>query len=149
MANIVGPKISFNGKTVMSNVHNNVGSGLNIVLVSAESGVIEDVGSFNMYSEKVDPLLLFLKKIQKSTVVLLASFDDPVTRMSDEVRETFASLGSHGVKSLSLRDAWIFVGGPGMEKPFEKVEKNQLQSNALGGWPGVIEVEGCLQKKIK
>lgn len=149
MANIIGPKISFNGKTVMSNVYNNVGTGLNVVLVSAESGMIEDVGFFNMYSEKVDPLLLFLKKIKKSTIVLLASFDNPVTRMTDEIRETFASLGSYGVKSLSLRDTWIFVGGPGMKElgPFEKVEKNNLKFNVHGGWPGVIAVEGCIPKR--
>ncbi|KAJ8369767.1 hypothetical protein SKAU_G00097950 [Synaphobranchus kaupii] len=49
-ANVVGPKICFEDQIIMSSAKNNIGTGLNIVLINGETGKIEKFDSFNMYS---------------------------------------------------------------------------------------------------
>lgn len=44
-------------------------------------------------------------------------------RLTDEVRELFAGMGSSMVYSVKYRDSWVFAGAGGRNKesPFEKV----------------------------
>lgn len=44
-------------------------------------------------------------------------------RLTDEVRELFAGMGSSMVYSVKYRDNWVFAGAVGLNKksPFEKV----------------------------
>ncbi|KAJ7999882.1 hypothetical protein DPEC_G00199020 [Dallia pectoralis] len=120
--NNVGPRICFDGKIIMSGVRNNIGKGLNIVLVNAENGTVEDFRHFDMYYGNPDDTLAFLKKIKPGTIVLVASFDDAATKMVDEIRDLFVGFGSSKVKDIKFRDTWVFAGAPGtkIKSPFEK-----------------------------
>ncbi|KAG7493450.1 FAM3C-like [Solea senegalensis] len=143
-ANIVGPTVCFDGKIAMSHVLNNVGPGLNIVLVNGMSGVVEDTMNFNR-NHKAEELVQYLKDIQPGKIVLAASFDDLAAKLTDESRELFAKLGSNLLKSLNSRDNWVFVGGTGSEhiSAFEKLCPSDEKTNVYEGWPDIVELSSC------
>ncbi|XP_069795657.1 protein FAM3C-like isoform X2 [Narcine bancroftii] len=132
-ANVIGPTICFNDQVLMSAIKNNVGKGLNIALVN-----------------EIESLLTFLKSINSGTILLLASFDDPATKMTDEARGLFTELGSSLIFSVNFRDNWIFLGAkPIKEKsPFEQILKNDKKKNKYENWPEAVEMEGCVPRRI-
>ncbi|KAL7986225.1 hypothetical protein Chor_011391 [Crotalus horridus] len=135
---------------LMSNVKNNVGRGLNIALINGTTGQLIKIDSFDMYSGDIKILLDFMKGIKKGTLVLLASYDDPATKLNDEARKLFSDLGSKYVSQMAFRDNWIFLGGSGLKSksPFEQYLKNDKETNKYDGWPEVLEMEGCVPKRI-
>ncbi|KAL0978136.1 hypothetical protein UPYG_G00166610 [Umbra pygmaea] len=149
-ADVLGPKICFDGKIVMSGVMNNAGKGLNIVFVNGSNGNIEDFNFFDMYFEEPVKLLEFLKKIKPGMLVLVASFDDPATKMNDEIRNIFVGLGSTLIKDVGFRDNWVFAGaaGIGEKSPFEKRSANDEKTNIYERWPEMVEIDGCFPRKI-
>ncbi|XP_037106738.1 protein FAM3C isoform X2 [Syngnathus acus] len=130
-ANVVGPKICFDGKIIMSHVLNNVGPGLNIVVVN----IPEDI-------------LAYLKEIKPGEIVIVASFDDATTKMTKEMREIFVGMGSALIESVRYRDNWVFAGrgGAASRSSFEKRSANDDASNLYDGWPVAVEVGGCFPR---
>ncbi|KAI1897159.1 hypothetical protein AGOR_G00080320 [Albula goreensis] len=149
-ANVIGPKICFDGQVIMSSVKNNIGSGLNIALINVATGKVEKIGDFNMYSGDVKELLKFMKDIKPGTVVLVASYDEPATKMTDELRAMFVSLGSSMIKSVGFRDGWVFAGAVGIKQktPFERHIKNDKAKNVYDGWPEMLEMGGCIPRRL-
>ncbi|XP_077356925.1 protein FAM3C isoform X1 [Festucalex cinctus] len=148
-ASVVGPKMCLEDKMLMSAVKNNVGRGINIALVNGRTGALNKTGFFDMWAGNVAPLIQFLKGIEEGTVVMMASFDDPSTKLNDEARKLIADLGSTAINNLGFRDNWIFVGGKGIKtkSPFEQHIKNSADTNKFDGWPEVLEMEGCVPRK--
>ncbi|XP_035886863.1 protein FAM3D isoform X3 [Phyllostomus discolor] len=148
-ANVVGPSVCFEGHMIMSPVKNNVGRGLNIALVNGSTGTVLRQSFFDMYSG--DPMLLvkFLKEVTEDMLVLVASYDDPGTKMNDELRELFSNLGSSYAKQLGFRDSWVFLGAKDIKSnsPFEQFLKNDPDTNKYEGWPELLELEGCVPRK--
>ncbi|XP_069874924.1 protein FAM3D isoform X10 [Dipodomys merriami] len=136
--------------SIMSPVKNNVGRGLNIALVNGSTGHLLRQGSFDMYSG--DPKLLekFLVEIPEGVLVLVASYDDPGTKMNDEIRKLFSNLGSVYAKHLGFRDSWVFLGARDLKNksPFEQFLKNSPGTNKYEGWPELLELEGCVPRKV-
>ncbi|XP_069003624.1 protein FAM3C [Embiotoca jacksoni] len=149
-ANVVGPKICFNGKIIMSHVLNNVGPGLNIVVVNGENGVVEKSGYLNMISGNPGDILAYLKEIKPGMIVLVASFDDVTPKMTNEMREIFVGMGSTLIGSVKRRDGWVFAGGAGtkIKSLFEKQAVNNGKTNIYGGWPEIVEVSGCFPRTL-
>ncbi|XP_069874919.1 protein FAM3D isoform X6 [Dipodomys merriami] len=149
-ANVVGPSLCFENEIIMSPVKNNVGRGLNIALVNGSTGHLLRQGSFDMYSG--DPKLLekFLVEIPEGVLVLVASYDDPGTKMNDEIRKLFSNLGSVYAKHLGFRDSWVFLGARDLKNksPFEQFLKNSPGTNKYEGWPELLELEGCVPRKV-
>uniref|UniRef100_A0A8C7GYJ2 FAM3 metabolism regulating signaling molecule A n=2 Tax=Oncorhynchus TaxID=8016 RepID=A0A8C7GYJ2_ONCKI len=145
-ANVIGPKICLEDKILVSSVKNNVGRGLNIALVNGVSGELLDTKSFDMWAGDVTDLLKYLRPLHEGTLVFVASFDDPATKLNDEARRLFEELGSTVVKELTFRDSWVFVGAKGIENksPFEQRMKNSKSSNKYEGWPESLEMDGCI-----
>uniref|UniRef100_A0A3B4YDL5 FAM3 metabolism regulating signaling molecule C n=1 Tax=Seriola lalandi dorsalis TaxID=1841481 RepID=A0A3B4YDL5_SERLL len=148
-ASVVGPRICLEDKLIMSSVKNNVGRGINIALVHGRTGDVMKTDFFDMWAGDVAPLIKFLKEIEDGTVVMMASFDDPSTKLNDEARKLIADLGSSVITSLGFRDNWIFVGGKGIKtkSPFEQHIKNSADTNKFEGWPEVLEMEGCVPQR--
>ncbi|XP_061815827.1 protein FAM3C isoform X3 [Nerophis lumbriciformis] len=148
-ASVVGPKICLEDKLIMSGVKNNVGRGINIALVNGKTGEINKTDSFDMWAGNVAPLIQFLKGIPEGTITMMASFDDPSTKLNDEARKLIADLGSTTINNLGFRDNWIFVGGKGIKtkSPFEQHIKNSADTNKYDGWPEVLEMEGCVPQR--
>ncbi|XP_061687976.1 protein FAM3C-like [Syngnathoides biaculeatus] len=147
-ANVVGPKICWDGKIVMNHVLNNVGPGLNIVVVNSESGAVDRCGYLNMNDGVPEDILAYLKEIKPGEIVIVASFDDVTTKMTNEMREIFVGMGSALIKSVSYRDNWVFAGrgGTGNRSSFEKRAANDDASNIYEGWPAAVEVGGCFPR---
>ncbi|XP_054656883.1 protein FAM3C isoform X4 [Dunckerocampus dactyliophorus] len=148
-ASVVGPKMCLEDKMLMSGVKNNVGRGINIALVNGRTGELNKTDYFDMWAGNVAPLIQFLKGIQDGTIVMMASFDDPSTKLNEEARKLIADLGSTAITNLGFRDNWIFVGGKGIKtkSPFEQHIKNSADTNKFEGWPDVLEMEGCVPQR--
>ncbi|XP_049616606.1 protein FAM3C isoform X1 [Syngnathus scovelli] len=148
-ASVVGPKMCLEDKMLMSAVKNNVGRGINIALVNGRTGELNKTDFFDMWAGNVAPLIQFLKGIEDGTVVMMASFDDPSTKLNDEARKLIADLGSSAINNVGFRDNWIFVGGKGIKtkSPFEQHIKNSADTNKFEGWPEVLEMEGCVPRR--
>lgn len=149
-ANVVGPSMCFENEIIMSPVRNNVGRGLNIALVNGTTGQVLKRGSFDMYSGDPNLLVKFLAEIPDSTLVLVASYDDPGTKMNEEIRKLFSNLGSSYAKQLGFRDSWVFLGAKDLKNksPFEQYLKNSPELNKYEGWPELLELEGCVPRKV-
>ncbi|XP_029350868.1 protein FAM3C [Echeneis naucrates] len=148
-ASVVGPKMCLEDKMIMSGVKNNVGRGINIALINGKTGEIIKTGAFDMWAGDVAPMITFLKEIKEGTVVMMASFDDPSTKLNGEARKLISDLGSSIINTLGFRDNWIFVGGKGIKtkSPFEQHIKNSAATNKFDGWPEVLEMEGCVPQR--
>lgn len=131
---------------LVSSVKNNVGRGLNIALVNGVTGELLATKTFDMWAGDVSDLLKFLRPLHEGTLVFVASFDDPATKLNDESRRLFEELGSTMAKELAFRDSWVFVGAKGIENksPFEQRMKNSKSSNKYEGWPESLEMDGCI-----
>ncbi|XP_075967838.1 protein FAM3C [Anarhichas minor] len=148
-ASVVGPRICLEDKLIMSAVKNNVGRGVNIALVNGRTGEVIKTDFFDMWGGDVAPFIQFLKVIEEGTVVMMASFDDPSTKLNDEAKKLIADLGSTAISNLGFRDNWVFVGGKGIKtkSPFELHIKNNADTNKFEGWPDVLEMEGCVPQR--
>ncbi|XP_019957094.1 protein FAM3C [Paralichthys olivaceus] len=145
-ANTVGPKICFEGKMIMSEVHNNVGIGLNVVVVNGKTGDVENIRLLNGSPQEV---LAFLNDIKPGMILLAATYDN-ANGMSKEIREFFTALGSSKVKSLNTRDNWVFAARTGTPKTvhFEQLNVNEETKNLYEGWPETAETEGCFSSSV-
>uniref|UniRef100_A0A3P8T9U6 FAM3 metabolism regulating signaling molecule D n=1 Tax=Amphiprion percula TaxID=161767 RepID=A0A3P8T9U6_AMPPE len=143
-ANVVGPNICFDGKIIMSHVLNNVGPGLNIVVVNGDLSTM--VIFFLLKIKDPEDILAYLKEIKPGMIVLVASFDDVTKKMTDEMREIFVGMGSALIKSVKHRDSWVFAGRAGAKSKslFEKV--SEPKTNIYEGWPEMVEVAGCFPR---
>ncbi|KAK2842890.1 hypothetical protein Q5P01_013090 [Channa striata] len=149
-ANIVAPKICINNNLVLGSLLNNAGNGINIVIVNGKTGDVIKSAHFDMYSGEVAPLIEFLKSIETGSVALMASFDEPSSKLNAEARKLIAELGSSAVQSLGFRDNWVFVGGKGAGKSnLEKYMKNDNAVNKYENWPELIELQGCILKYLE
>ncbi|EHB08075.1 Protein FAM3A, partial [Heterocephalus glaber] len=158
-ANVIGPKICLEDKMLMSSVKDNVGRGLNIALVNGErslsfsdagvSGELIEARAFDMWAGDVNNLLKFIRPLHEGTLVFVASYDDPATKMNEETRKLFSELGSRNAKELAFRDSWVFVGAKGVQNksPFEQHVKNSKHTNKYEGWPEALEMEGCIPRR--
>ncbi|XP_077617868.1 protein FAM3A [Crocuta crocuta] len=134
---------------LMSSVKDNVGRGLNIALVNGVSGELIEARAFDMWAGDVNDLLKFIRPLHEGTLVFVASYDDPATKMNEETRKLFSDLGSKNVKDLAFRDSWVFVGAKGVQNksPFEQHVKNSKHTNKYEGWPAALEMEGCIPRR--
>ncbi|XP_036005075.1 protein FAM3C isoform X2 [Fundulus heteroclitus] len=148
-ASVVGPRMCLEDKLLMSGVKNNVGRGINVALINGKTGELLRTGFYDMWAGDVTPFIKFLKEIEDGTIVMMASFDDPATKLNDEARKLITDLGSSAVGNLGFRDNWVFVGGKGIKtkSPFEQHIKNSADTNKYEGWPEVLEMEGCVPKR--
>uniref|UniRef100_A0A8C6Z270 FAM3 metabolism regulating signaling molecule A n=1 Tax=Nothoprocta perdicaria TaxID=30464 RepID=A0A8C6Z270_NOTPE len=139
----------------MSSVKNNVGRGLNVALVNGErgggrvSGELIAAQAFDMWAGDVNELLKFLRPLHEGTLVLVASYDDPATKLTEETRRLFAELGSAVAAELAFRDSWVFVGAKGVRdrSPFEQHVRNSRGANKYEGWPAALRMEGCIPRR--
>ncbi|XP_054863416.1 protein FAM3C isoform X2 [Amphiprion ocellaris] len=149
-ANVFGPKICIQNELVLGTVLNNAAAGINLVTVNGRTGAVIKTGTFNMFSGEVEPLIDFLKEIDKGSVVLVASYDDPSSKLNDEARKLFVEMGSSSIQTLGFRDNWVFVGGKGesMKSKYEKYIKNDASTNKYENWPELINMDGCIPKRL-
>ncbi|XP_051978831.1 protein FAM3C-like [Xyrauchen texanus] len=152
---IVGPQICFEGKMIIKKKSRGNRQGISIVVINEKTGEHRKTGSFNMWNEDVRDLIAFLKSTEDGSIVLMASFDVPATklneearRLNEEARTLITELGSSYISKVKFRDNWIFVGGKKtmIQAFFEQHLKNDRKTNKYESWPEMIEMEGCIPR---
>ncbi|KAM4619009.1 protein FAM3C-like isoform 2-T3 [Polymixia lowei] len=145
-ANVLAPKICLENKLILGTMKNNAGTGINIVVINGKTGQLIKTGHFDMYGGEAEPLIEFLRSIEQGSVMLMATYDEPATKLNDDARKLIGELGSSAIKSVGYRDNWVFVGGKGVgeKSTFEKHRKNEGEKNKYDGWPEMLEMEGCI-----
>ncbi|KAL2091420.1 hypothetical protein ACEWY4_013683 [Coilia grayii] len=148
IANILGPRICFEGRTLMSGVSNNIMRGINIALLKGDTGELIKTAAFDMYAGKPEPVVEFLQEIKPNTIILVASYDEPAAIITREIRDLFFKLGSNEILELASRESWVFAGASGAvgKSPYERVVKNNPSINKYGSWPDTAYIEGCFPK---
>ncbi|KYO25046.1 protein FAM3D [Alligator mississippiensis] len=148
-ANVVGPSLCFEDNLIMSSVKNNIGRGLNLALVNGTTGQLIKTESYDMYSGDVKHLVDFLKTIQDGTLVLIASYDDPATKMNNEARTLLTNLGSSYAAKLRYWDNWVFLGEKGRKdkRRFEKLMRIDEETDKELKLPVALRMEGCVPQK--
>ncbi|XP_035388251.1 protein FAM3C [Electrophorus electricus] len=141
--NVIGPKICIDGEIW---IEKKGGQGINIAVVNGKTGKLISAAAFDMWSGDVEPLIEFLKTIKDGSFVLMASSDDPATRLNDEARTLITELGSSYISVLEFRNNWLFVGGKGIKniKPLEQHIKNDKAFNKYDDWPEMLEMGGYI-----
>ncbi|KAL0968440.1 hypothetical protein UPYG_G00266860 [Umbra pygmaea] len=153
-ASVIGPKICVAGKMVMGKMEKNVGEGINIAVLNGKTGEVIKTEFFNMYDGEIEPMIKFLESIERKTIVMIASFDDPATKLNEEARSLIKQLGSSAIDSLAFRDNWVFVGGKaaegvGVKSNLEKHVKNNRDQNKYDNWPEMTELLGCVPRYLE
>lgn len=150
-ANVVPPAVCIQNKLVLGAALNNARGGINVVIVNGKTGEVLKTDSFNMYNGEVKPLIDLLNTIEKDSIVMMASYDEPSTKLNNEARKLIAELGSSVISSLAYRDNWLFVGAKGATSKtrFEKHLKSNAEKNKYNGWPEMIELDGCVPKYLE
>ncbi|XP_047451302.1 protein FAM3C-like [Mugil cephalus] len=150
-ANVVAAKICIKNELVLGSVLNNAGVGINVVVVNGRTGDVVKTGHYDMYGGDVAPLIELLKSVESGSVVLMASFDEPSSKLTEDARKLIAELGSSSINSLGFRDNWVFVGGKGadVKSSYEKYLKNDSEKNKYENWPELIELEGCIPRYME
>ncbi|XP_056660273.1 protein FAM3D [Monodelphis domestica] len=113
------------------------------------TGAFQKHQYFDMYSGDINVLLKFLKEIPEGSLALMASFDDPGTKLNPEARTLLTKLGSFYAKDIGFRDSWVFLGAKDIrdKSPFEEYLKNKQEQNKYEGWPEALKIEGCVPRK--
>ncbi|XP_072292066.1 protein FAM3C-like [Eucyclogobius newberryi] len=149
-ANLVPPTICFRNQLVLGKAKENSGVGINAAIFNGKTGELIMTGNYDMYAGEVGPLIETLKKTETGSLVLIASFDEPASKLNGEARTLLLDLGSSSAQSLAFRDNWVFVGGKGaaVKSPFEKHIKNDQEKNKYDGWPEVLDLSGCIPQYL-
>lgn len=149
-ANVVHPQICFKDQLILGAAKENTGVGINIAVFNGQTGELLKTGHFDMWAGELDPLIELLKSIEFGSIVLIATYDEPASKLNEEARGLITELGSSSVKSLGFRDNWVFVGGKGatVKSTFEKHIKNDNTKNVYDGWPELIDLSGCIPRYL-
>lgn len=150
-ANVVPAAICVQNKLVLGTALNNAGGGINIVILNGKTGEVLKTDHYDTYSGDVKPFIELLKSIETGSIVIMASYDEPSTKLNDELKNLIAELGSSHIHSLGYRDNWVFIGGKGVtgKSTFEKHMKSDSATNKYDGWPEMIGLEGCVPKYLE
>ncbi|KAM8976977.1 protein FAM3B [Pelodytes ibericus] len=125
--------------------------GINIVVVNRGTWKVEEIKVFDMYDgDYSGPMIEFLNKVPQGCLIMISSYDDASTKLSEDAKKTFEALGSKEVRNIKFRSAWVFIAIKGghltdnIEK--EKINHSQQAKNRYDGWPAEIQIDGCIPK---
>uniref|UniRef100_UPI00398E97D2 protein FAM3B-like n=1 Tax=Pristiophorus japonicus TaxID=55135 RepID=UPI00398E97D2 len=146
------PQICFEDEMLLSSVKNNVGRGMNIAIVEAKTAKTVDTGNFDLWGgDKSERMIEFVKKAPDGSLILMTTYDDSYTRLTEDAKKYIEELGSRQIRSLTFRGNWVFLGTKGFTLPKnfqrEKVLNSQKEGNRYGSWPAEIQIDGCFSPK--
>ncbi|XP_067896162.1 protein FAM3B-like [Heterodontus francisci] len=129
------PKICFEDEILLGGVKNNFGRGMNIAIVEDNSG----------------RMIKFIEKAPDGSLILMATFDDSSTRLTEDAKHYIEVLGSKEIRKLAFRGNWVFLGTKGFTLPKnfqrEKIINSKSGTNRYGTWPAEIQIDGCFSPK--
>ncbi|XP_072254407.1 protein FAM3B [Pyxicephalus adspersus] len=146
------PKICLEDEILLGTAKQPGDRGFNFIVVNPETLKVTDTKTFDMYEgEYSGPMVEFINQIPNGFIILVASHDDPFTKLSDAAKKAFEDLGSKEIRNLKFRSGFVFLAIKGGTVP-EYLEREKLihsdsSRNRYGGWPAEIQIDGCLPRK--
>ncbi|XP_078416687.1 protein FAM3B-like isoform X2 [Cetorhinus maximus] len=122
------PKICFEDEILLGDVKNNFGQGMNIAIVEDNS----------------EPMTDFVKKAPDGSLILMATFGESSTRLTEEAKKYIEALGSVEIRKLAYRGNWVFLGTKGFRLPKSFQWEKIINSES---WPAEIQIDGCFSPK--
>ncbi|MGH0184183.1 UNVERIFIED_CONTAM: hypothetical protein FKN15_014377 [Acipenser sinensis] len=126
--------------------------GFAVSTCAAATGKVHGSDSFNMWEgDNVGPLIKFINGIPNNSIVLMATYDEGSTKLSQEARKEIEKLGSKEIQQIGFRSSWVFVGAKGFTLPEglkkEKMNHSNKEKNRYDGWPAEVQIEGCIPRR--
>ncbi|KAM5179400.1 protein FAM3B [Mantella aurantiaca] len=146
------PEICLEDEILLGGAKKNGDRGFNFVIVNPDTLKVTDTKTFDMYEgDFAGAMIDFINKIPNKFLVLVASHDDASTKLNEEAKKAFESLGSKEIRNIKFRSGFVFITIKGGTLP-EYVEKEKIihsdnSKNRYEGWPAEIQVDGCLPRK--
>ncbi|XP_053311711.1 protein FAM3B [Spea bombifrons] len=146
------PEICLDDELLLGGPTKSGDRGINIVAVNHETWKPIDIKTFDMYEGDYSPAMIdFIKNIPGGSLLMISSHDDASTKLSEDAKKLFESLGSREVRNIKFRSAWTFLAAKGAQLP-ENLEKEKINhshetKNRYSGWPAEIQIDGCIPKQ--
>eukprot|EP00058_Branchiostoma_floridae_P000353 XP_002585841.1 hypothetical protein BRAFLDRAFT_111009 [Branchiostoma floridae] len=137
------PEICINGQYVIRG--GKIGwRGLNVVVIDGRTFQVTQAKNFDTYEKGSSELEDLIWKMDETSLMLIATYDEASRSLSSYARSLLTDLGSSKVKNLGFRDSWVFIGQKGIVgvSPHEKHEKGG------GQFGGAVEIKACLAGKL-
>ncbi|XP_069801075.1 protein FAM3B [Dendropsophus ebraccatus] len=148
--NGIQPDICLEDETLLGGIKKDGKRGINIAVVNRETLKVISTQSFDMWEGDFSGAMIdFINKAPNGALLLIASYDDPFTKLTEDAKKTFESLGSKEVRNLKFRSQWVFLTIKGGTVP-DNIEREKVihsgSNNRYSGWPAEIQIDGCLPK---
>uniref|UniRef100_UPI00358ECECB protein FAM3B-like isoform X2 n=1 Tax=Myxine glutinosa TaxID=7769 RepID=UPI00358ECECB len=143
------PKLCFNDQRIFETNLEKLGRGMNIVVLEVKTGALVEIKAFDMYEGAFSqPMVTYLKSISTGSFILIATFDDGATRLSQEAKTLLTEMGSKEISELRFRDSWVLAIGKGHDigGHYEQIIHYGKTQHTVGNWPMQAVVDGCLRK---
>ncbi|XP_078088189.1 protein FAM3B-like [Mustelus asterias] len=139
------PEVCFRDEILLGSVKDNVARGMNIAIVEAKTGKLIDTGNFDLWEgENSKPMTDFVKKAPDGSLILMATFDDASSKLTEEAKKCIEALGSKKIWKLAYRGNWVFLGTKGFTLPKTFQREKIINS---GDWVDEIQIDGCFSPK--
>jgi beta-1,2-N-acetylglucosaminyltransferase len=136
------PLICFQGTVIMSTEQNNVGRGLNVVLVDSTTLNVKMVSVFDTYLDDAS-LLRFLKKYANDEdILMVATYDDASYGLKESGRQWLKLFGSSLIDQLGFRENFIMIGHRGLVTG-SAIEYRVTKRDKADSFAPSIEKAGC------
>lgn len=141
----VPPRICFDGVDYIGKGKVS-GRGVNIVVINEVTLTVEEVNTFDTYTNGEEFHDYLTNNITDFRIILFATFDDATKALMKESRKLLNHFGSTKINVLQFRDALVFVGQKGLTQgsAIEKYGRRYLNRD----FAEPAEVTGCLSSAI-
>nr|XP_015196913.1 PREDICTED: protein FAM3B isoform X1 [Lepisosteus oculatus] len=146
------PKICFEDEIITGKGKDGTGRGMNIVAIDAASGKRIASRHFDMWvGENSGAMVKFIQEIPTGSFILMATFDEGSTKLTEEAKKEIEKLGSTEIRNIGFRSSWVFVGAKGFSLPAnmkkEKMNHSDKSKNRYAGWPAEVQLQGCVAQQ--
>ncbi|XP_052214269.1 protein O-linked-mannose beta-1,2-N-acetylglucosaminyltransferase 1-like isoform X1 [Dreissena polymorpha] len=108
------PIICVHRSIVMHSQKNNVGRGMNVVVINNNTLKVEAVKSYDTYQDDYQFLRDLMTGIKEGHAIIMASFDEITQSLSEEARRWMKLFGAKQVDSIGYRDSYMLIGQKGL-----------------------------------
>jgi hypothetical protein len=121
---------------------------MNVVLIDSIARSITTVVNFDTYDQESSSLESLLLKIKEHDILILLTFDEPSTKLSQVARTLLHELGSGQAQNLNYRTSWYLITQKGISSysPYEEIHLPSYNASqpAKSVWASPHDVRMCL-----
>ena len=134
--------------SIMDKGVNNCGRGINVAVIDSSSKSIISVSNYDTYQKDSSSLESLLMQIHEGDIVLLLTFDEPSSKLSQVARTLFHELGSGKAQNLNYRTSWYLITQKGISgySPYEEIHLPSYNASqaARSVWGSPHDIRMCL-----